>query len=87
MKILSVNGYYDLATPFHGAEYEFSTWRWSRSCTEHPLHLLSGGSHDVHGPGFGAAAEGGSRRLLREHDVAKERAGKVSSAGPRPLGG
>jgi carboxypeptidase C (cathepsin A) len=23
MKILSVNGYYDLATPFHGAEYEF----------------------------------------------------------------
>ncbi len=23
MKVLSVNGYYDLATPFHGAEYEF----------------------------------------------------------------
>ena len=23
MKILSVNGYYDLATPFHGADYEF----------------------------------------------------------------
>jgi carboxypeptidase C (cathepsin A) len=23
MKIMSVNGYYDLATPFHGAEYEF----------------------------------------------------------------
>lgn len=23
MEILSVNGYYDLATPFHGAEYEF----------------------------------------------------------------
>ena len=23
MKILSVNGYFDLATPFHGAEYEF----------------------------------------------------------------
>ena len=23
MKILSVNGYYDLATPFGGAEYEF----------------------------------------------------------------
>ena len=24
MKVLSVNGYYDLATPFHGADYEFS---------------------------------------------------------------
>jgi carboxypeptidase C (cathepsin A) len=23
MKVLSVNGYYDLATPFHGADYEF----------------------------------------------------------------
>ena len=23
MKVLSVNGVYDLATPFHGAEYEF----------------------------------------------------------------
>jgi carboxypeptidase C (cathepsin A) len=23
MKVLSVNGYFDLATPFHGAEYEF----------------------------------------------------------------
>jgi carboxypeptidase C (cathepsin A) len=23
MKVLSVNGIYDLATPFHGAEYEF----------------------------------------------------------------
>ena len=23
MKIMSVNGYYDLATPFHGADYEF----------------------------------------------------------------
>ncbi len=23
MKVMSVNGYYDLATPFHGAEYEF----------------------------------------------------------------
>ena len=23
MKILSVNGLYDLATPYHGAEYEF----------------------------------------------------------------
>jgi len=23
MKVMSVNGYYDLATPFHGADYEF----------------------------------------------------------------
>jgi carboxypeptidase C (cathepsin A) len=23
MKVLSINGMYDLATPFHGAEYEF----------------------------------------------------------------
>ena len=23
MKVISINGYYDLATPFHGADYEF----------------------------------------------------------------
>ena len=59
MKILSVNGYYDLATPFHGAEYEFEHMALEPQLAgEHPLHLLSGGPHDVHRPGLGAAAEG-----------------------------
>ena len=74
MKILSVNGLYDLATPFLGAEYEFRHMALEPQIAgQHPLHLLSGGPHDVHRSAFGAAAQGRPRGLLRERDIGKEK--------------
>ena len=46
LKVLNIAGYYDLATPFHGADYELDHLSLDPRSRQQPAHLLSAGQYD-----------------------------------------
>ena len=66
LKVLVLNGYYDLATPFSATEYMMAhLGAPPGNVGPYPDEVLRGGSHDVCTPTVAEEDEGGSGRLHR----------------------
>ena len=85
LKVLVLNGYYDLATPFSATEYVMTpSRRAARGERAHLDEVLRGGAHDVRASALDRQDEARSRRLPRLDRATLRRTGRpCARAGAR----
>ena len=83
MKILSVNGLYDLATPFHGAEYEFRHMALEPQIAANIRYTYYPAGHMMYiDPASSRQLKSRFSLILRECPIANEKGRRIESAGP-----